>query len=664
MILYGADYYPEQWPDSVMDDDLRLMREMHVNTVTLGVFSWDKMQSDEGVYHLSWLERVMNRLHENGIGVCLATPTSGPPFWMTNRHPEMLRTTIEGVRMMPGARANFCPNHPKYKEFSSGIVEALAKRLGGHPALKLWHINNEYEFTCYCPECTKAFRQWLREKYDTIDALNISWCTNFWSHTYQDFELIDPPSYLNEIKPHMLAGRDIACFQGMDLDYNRFMSRSVERLIESEATILRSYSKVPVTNNFAGLHKTFDLRKLAEPLDVISWDNYPTIKTPAWVSAFTHDLMRSIKHKPYLTLEQTPNHILWRDYLPSKRPQEVSRLAWQGVAHGSNAVMFFQWRQSRGGAEMLHGAMVPHSGQIDTRMGRELTKLGADLEKLHGEIEGIVNAAQVGIVFTWDSWWALESSATYNNALRYDEAVLAYYRVLWEMGVKVEVISTDDDLSPYSVVVAPYLYLCPQEFAEVLSKFAWAGGTVVSSCLTGIVDEHASAVLGGYPGWLRRLFGLWVEETDGLYPDMSNSVEYTGSVYKAEAVCDIIRLEGAAVLARYREDFYCGTPCVTENHYGSGRAIYIGTVLEPACMKAILSKALKEKNIETFDLQPGVERAVRGHYTFFINHSGEPQTISLSGREQELTTDAANYCATAIGPGETRIFRTEEKSKA
>ena len=321
----------------------------------------------------------------------------------------------------------------------------------------------------------------------------------------------------------MLCDRDIACFQAMDIDYRRFMSQSIVHLISEEARILRKYSDAPITNNFAGLHKTFDLRVLGEPLDVIGWDNYPTIKTPLWETAFTHDLMRTIKSKPFLTMEQTPNHILWRDYLPCKRPGEVSRLAWQGVAHGSNANLFFQWRQSRGGVEMLHGAMVPHSGRIDTRMGKELTRLGSDFKRLGGTLDAAMPKPKAALVFTWESWWALESSSIYNNAIRYEQAVLAYYRALWELGIDVDVIDTKDDLSPYNLVAAPFLYLCSGVFAQVLTEFVRAGGVAISSCLSGIVDENVSAVLGGYPGYLRPLFGLWVEETDGLYPDMKTT---------------------------------------------------------------------------------------------------------------------------------------------
>ena len=663
---YGGDYNPEQWDNAILDEDMELMKRLRVNTATLGVFAWSKLEPRRDEYDFGWMDDAIERLHQNGIRVILATPTSGPPFWLAEKAPEVMRVTIEGTRMKPGARANFCPSSPEYISRSLAIVKQLAKRYGRHPAVTLWHINNEYEHYCYCPACAERFREWLKGRYGTVQSLNAHWSADFWSHTYTDFSQVHPPDYRNEIKREMLGGRDIACFQAMVLDYRRFMSATIAERISAEAKVIRRYSEYPVTNNFTGLFQPFDYNVLARAVDVISWDNYPTLKTPPHRTAFTHDLMRGLKNgADYMTMEQTPNNILWRDYCPVKRPQEVSRLCWQGVAHGSKGNLFFQWRQSLGGVEKFHGAMVPHSGRLDTRIGAELKALGAHFERVD-ELDGARTPARVAVLFSWNSWWALECSAICNNTLRYDEQVLRYYEAFYRLGVTMDVISPDAPFDGYRIIVAPCCYLCGETLAKRLTAFVQAGGTLLTNFLTGIAEETDRVVPGGYPGHLRELLGLWVEETDGLYPDMKNDVRFPdGTAYSCGEVCDILRCEGAQPLAHYGQDFYAGTPAITEHRHGIGHAYYVATQPEEALLERMAAMLCGQAGVEhRTDLPPGVEHVQREkngrRYRFFLNHTALSHTLALSAPGYNLITGEAYRASLSLPPYESLIFVEEE----
>lgn len=667
-MLYGADYYPEQWSPEIQRDDRNKMAQLHVNAVTLGVFCWDKLEPSPGEYSLEWLAEQIDTLWAQNISVILATPTSGMPFWLMDRYPQVMRVNQHGQRMLPGMRANFCPNSPEYMLYCDRIVTKLAQHFGTHPAVRLWHINNEYEHYCYCPTCRAAFQDWLRQKYGNIDVLNEAWGTSFWSHTYRSFSEIQVPTYLSETKEKQLAQRDIACFQSLDTDYRRFMSHSVASRIAREAEIIRMYSSKPVTNNFTGLFKPFDYVTLSQPLDIISWDNYPTPETPAHQTAFTHDLMRSLKNgAPFYVMEQTPNHVLWRDYCPAKRPGEVSLLCWQAVAHGAIGNLFFQWRQSASGVEKFHGAMIPHSGLTDTRIGHELEQLGADLQRLC-HIDPAVTHARAAIFWSWDNWWMLECSAIYNNTMTYPQEVLRYYQGLFDLGIDTDIIFSTKQMSNYAFVLAPCAYALSAQQADDITQYVASGGIFLTTAMSAIADEH-DHVSSGCPGNLKTVLGLWVEENDGLPPGAETPLAFLEEPerYPASMVCDVIRCTTASSLAEYCTDYYAGMPALTVNRHGLGWAYYVGTCPCAAFIRKILPRCLARAGVPYYDMPRGVELCTREHmrrqYHFLMNHTAEAQTVSHPFSGKDLLSGQAVTASILLPPRGVVIIEEAEHEK-
>ena len=643
-LWYGGDYNPEQWDEKTIDEDIRLMKEMHITCVTLGVFSWTKLEPEDGKFDFEWLDNILDRMYEAGIDVILATPTTAMPYWLTQKYEEVLHVDIDGRRVKGGSREKICPNSPVYRKYAARIAGKLAERYGKHPAVKLWHINNEYHFYCYCETCAEEFRIWLKERYGTIDAVNKAWNTTFWSHIYTSFEQILPPDYLTDIKKQQLGGRDTACFQGLYIDYMRFMTDSVIGCIENEKKAIRQFSDLPVTNNFSDFTKRYDYRKISKVLDVVSYDNYPLFETPLYKPAFAHDMMRSMKNKPFNIMEQAPNNVSWTDYCPVKRPGEVSDICWQSMAHGADSELFFQWRQSRGAVEKFHEGMIPHSGRIDTRQGRELVKLGEQLENIGEKLRGAMPDSKVAILFDWENWWAIEGSAIHNCHVKYHDEVLRYYRVFYEMGISVDIVCEETFMDKeYDLIIAPCFYMCSQEFSDKIKEYVNNGGTFLTTFFSGLADRTDNVILGGYPGAFRELLGIRVDEIDALFPYMTNSIVLSdGSEYECTQICDLIKLEGASAIGLYGKDFYKDTPCVTKNKYGKGQAFYVGTTPEHGFLRRLLTEICSNFGIKCFNLPEGIEMASRMKegktYRFIMNHTNEKKYISLEMEYTDLLT--------------------------
>ncbi|HYH02560.1 MAG TPA: beta-galactosidase, partial [Bacillota bacterium] len=383
-IFYGGDYNPDQWPEEIWQEDLRLFQKANINIVTLPVFSWAKLQPAEDTYCFEWLDRILDLISAHGLYVCLATSTAAQPAWMSKKYPEMLPVDIDGRRRTHGGRVNFCPNNPKYRELSVRLARKMAQRYQHHPALLVWHINNEYGTYCYCENCAAAFRQWLKSRYGTIEELNRRWNLSFWGHTIYDWDEITPPSHLNEmwLDNSGAEPRERTCFQGISLDYNRFMSESSLACYLGEyRTIKEITPEIPITTNLMGTFKPLDYFRWSQHLDVVSWDNYPSAKDSPGAIALRHDLMRGLKNgQPFMLMEQTPSQQNWQPYNSLKRPGVMRLWSYQALAHGADTVMFFQLRRSFGACEKYHGAVIEHVGHENTRVFGECTQLGAELE--------------------------------------------------------------------------------------------------------------------------------------------------------------------------------------------------------------------------------------------------------------------------------------------
>jgi len=670
-IFYGGDYNPDQWDEEIWEEDIKLMKILRVNAVTLPVFSWAKLQPSEDKFDFSWLDKVINLLSKNNIDIIMATPTAAQPPWMSKKYPEMLVTDIKGNKHKHGRRVNFCPNNSDYRRLSRLIAEKMAERYKDLPNLIMWHINNEYGTYCYCDNCAKEFRIWLKERYGSLEELNKRWYTNFWGHTYYNWEEIEVPSYLTELAPSWIGKKEMTIFQSMVIDYSRFMSDSILDCFRNEAEVIKKYTPdIPITTNFMGSHKPLNYFKWAKYIDVISWDNYPTNNLPISSAAMRHDLMRGLKGgQPFFLMEQASNQVNWEPQNALKRPGVVRLLSYQAVAHGGDSVLFFQWRQSRGACEKFHSAMIPHAGHLNTRTGRELIKLGEELEKLGGKIVGSRIKSKVAMMIDWENWWALECSTGPNEDLKYLNQLEKYYRAFYDLNISVDIINPSYDLSGYDIIVAPVLYMVKEDAVKSIESFVKDGGTFITTFLSGMVDENDLIILGGYPGAFRKILGLWVEEIDALYSDMSNTIvikekipEMIKKEYECRLICDVIHTEGAKTLAVFGKDYYKGYPSLTENTYGKGKAVYVATDPEDSFIKDLIRHYCNEKAINSF-IKPcrGVEitQRIKGDktFTFILNHNNEKITLTLpEGMYSNLLTGEVVSGRIIIQPREVYIL--------
>ena len=647
-ILYGGDYTPNQWPREVWNEDMRLFKKAGINSATVNVFSWAKLQPNEETYDFSELDDVIDMLGKENLDIVLATSTAAMPAWLAKKYPEVTRVDFEGRRHKFGQRHNHCPNSPVWRRYARQLASELAKRYGKNPHVTCWHVNNEYNTGCYCENCEKAFRVWLRKKYGSLEALNAAWNTEFWGHTFYDWDEIVAP---NSLADGMGFGwtRKTA-FAGISLDYDRFLSDSLLENYKMERDAIREHDPdTPITTNLMGTYKGLDYFKWAKEMDIVSWDNYPAYNTPWSETAMRHDLMRGLKNQPFMLMEQTPSQQNWQAYNSLKRPGQMRAQSYQTIAHGADTIQFFQLRRSKGACEKFHGAVISHSGSEETRVFQECSQLGAELAALGSQLLGADNPAQVGILFDWDNYWALEYTSGPSVDLKYCNQIHQYYRYFYNRHIPVDMVPMDGDFSRYKAIVAPVLYMVKEGVAEALTAFVEAGGTLITGFMSGIVDQSDNVHLGGYPGPLRKLCGVWAEEIDALAPEQSNTLKFMdGSQSKCGLLCDILHLEGAQALAVYGEDFYAGAPAVTKNAYGKGTVYYVGTQPEAQGLDKILDSLTGQGEIHPLipdRTQLEVTRRVKDgtEFWFILNLTGKPQPLpeSFAGETDMLTGEKA-----------------------
>lgn len=646
-IKYGGDYNPEQWPREVWDEDVRLMRRGGLNLATVGVFSWARLEPRPGEYDFDWLDDVLDTLHAGGIRVDLATATASPPPWLAKLHPETLPVTEHGVRLAVGSRQQYCPSSPEYRERARRLVERMVERYAGHPALELWHVNNEYGChvsRCYCDVSAAAFRAWLEARYGTVDELNRAWGTAFWSQRYDAFDEVEPPRAAPSFRnPTQL------------LDFDRFSSDELLACYRTEVEVIRAGSDVPITTNFMGFFKPVDYWAWAPHVDVVSDDTYPDPAdpiSPAY-AAMVRDLMRSLGGgAPWLLMEQAPSAVNWRSRNAPKAPGQMRAWSYQCVARGADGILFFQWRQSRAGSEKFHSGMVPHGG-TDTRVWREIEQLGDELARLSGAeggVEGRRVPSSVAIALDWDSWWAIEQPAS-PTSVSYVETLFAWHRALTSLGLAVDFVRADGDLSAYRVVVAPAHFVATDAQLSALAGFAASGGTLVVGFGTAITDEHLHVRLGGYLGDpLRRALGVWIEEfAPPAAPDLRNTgagdvpaAALEGAVLGGTATgsvwAEFVRVDEAETLATFTEGALAGWPAVTRRSAddGGGAAWYVATLPEPEALRRLVERVVTEAGVESpAPVASGsqVEVVRRGDLVFVINHGPDAATLSLEGTE-------------------------------
>lgn len=653
-IALGGDYNPEQWPREVWAEDIALMQRAGVGFVSLGIFSWSWLEPEKGVYDVDWLRDVMDLLAEAGIAVDLATATATPPPWLSAQHPEIFPRDVDGLTLWPGSRQAWCPTSQVFRNHALSLVTMLAQRFHDHPALAMWHVSNEYachNVPCYCDSCAVAFRVWLRQRHGSLDALNESWGTAFWSQRYTDWEQVLPP-------------RRTTTFHNPThvLDYRRFQSDALLDFYLAERDILHELSPgVPVTTNFMTLNhfRHLDYHRWAPHQDVVSTDHYlvTALTSPRHELAFSGDLTRGLAGgAPWMLMEHSTSAVNWQPVNPAKAPGQTIRDSLAHVARGADTVGYFQWRQSRAGSEKFHSALVPHAG-ADSARYREVCRLGEILGRL-GELAGSRVEADAAILWDYESAWATAGPGMPSSHVDYAEAAHTIHRLLLDRGVTCDVVHPSADLTAYRLIIVPTTYLISDEEAEGLEKACAAGAVVLVTYFSGISDRHDHVRLGGYPGAFRDLLGVRVEEFFPLLDDerVGLSSGGTGSRWSEHLT---VR-KGVDLLLTLTNGPLAGGPAATVAEHGHGRAAYLATLPDPSTLGTLLDTFVDQAGIERLPSTSSVEvvrrRGANGSWLFVLNHSDAPAEVGgVRGHDLVSETDVSGLLCLAAG--ETAVVR-------
>jgi len=654
-ILHGGDWSPEQWlhEPAVIDEDFRLMEKTGCNTFSVGIFSWSSLEPEEGRFEFAWLDDIMNRLAAHGFYAFVATPSGGKPRWMSEKYPEVRRINRAGQREPHGGRHNHCFTSPVYRDKVRIINAQLADRYKGHKALAGWHISNEYSGACFCTYCLTAFRNWLKARYRTLDALNRAWYTAFWSQTFQSWDQIAPLD---------------SPVDALNLDWDRFVTHQTVDFMKREIVPLKAATpSLPVTTNMMTMFVGLDYWRFAEFCDRISWDSYPRLHAEdSWKGvadlALVHDMYRAMKGGlPFILMESSPSSTNWMPTPQLKKPGQHRQEMLVAIGHGADTTMYFQWRQSQGSAEKFHGAVVQHGETERSRVFQDVATHGALLKHLDGVV-GTTVRPEVALVYDTEVRWALMHSQgprQTNPRTPFDKdyarTCQEHYRPFWKLGVPVDVIECLSDFTRYRLVVAPMLFMLKPGVAERLESFVKNGGTLVLTYLSGVVNETELVLRGGWPGGgLRRLAGIWSEEIDALYPNQpqrivaspGNALGMAGE-FQVQDYCERVHPEGASVLATYKNDFYAGMPALTINKYGAGQVFYLATrpaadgFLDPFTRGLVTQ--LKIARCLDVELPEGVtvQKRSGGGRTFYFLHNcrREDQVVDLGAIRLRDVTD-------------------------
>jgi beta-galactosidase len=668
-ILFGGDYNPEQWSEDVWVDDIRLMKQAGVNTASVGIFAWSSIEPEEGRYEFGWLDRIIELLHANDIGVILATPTASPPPWFSKAHPEALPTTHDGIRLVHGSRDTYNPAAPAYRTAAAGVARALAERYGTHPAIRAWHLHNEYGTVSYGELVDAEFRTWLLARYGDLDTLNRVWHTAFWSQGYAAWEEILAPQQTQYLPNPTQV-----------LDFKRFSADLLLACYQEQIDTVRELSDAPITTNFIlppWLH--FDHWDFADASDFVSIDHYVDAAGAegAAHTAFGADQARSFaRGKPWLLMEQAANTTQIGKRILAKVPGQVLANSVQHVARGAFGILFFQWRAPYSGAEFFHSTMVPHAGE-DTRVFREVTQLGALLGRMGelvaepsaagaGTAAAAVNRPRVAIAWDADAWWAAETAGLPSDGFSFHRSARRVHRALWFLGISADFVKLDHELSRYDVVLVPSQLMVTDAQAESLRRFVWQGGHAVVWYFSGTFDADLHIIPGGYGGAFADMLGVRIEE---LLPMAPGETALLDDGRTASEWSERIELRGADALVRFADGGQngetraqaAGLPAITRNAVGDGSATYVSTELDDSGLAAVLTDVLAMAHVEPD--APGAGdglEAVRRYagddsYLFLVNHSDRPRETEATGTDILSGTSYAGRLT--LGPGDMVVLR-------
>ncbi|CCQ34999.1 beta-galactosidase protein [Halorhabdus tiamatea SARL4B] len=625
----GVCYFPEHWPRDRWEEDVQEMADAGLEYVRMGEFAWSRIEPQRGEFDLEWLEAAVDLVGEYGMQAVLCTPTATPPKWLVDERPEILQEEADGTVRDYGSRRHYCFNSPAYREETRRIVSKLANHFADNPYVTGWQTDNEFgchgTVRCYCDDCATEFRDWLRDRYDSINDLNETWGTTFWSQHLTGFHEIDPPR-------ETPAGHHPSRL----LEYHRFASDSVVAYNRLQADILREHNdEWFVTHNFMGQFPDLDAFDVAEDLDLVSWDSYPTGSVQAKENptvdeyragdprqvGLSHDLYRGALGKPFWVMEQQPGDINWPPHSPQPAEGAMRLWAHHAVAHGGDAVMYFRWRRCREGQEQYHAGLRKQDGSPDrghadaSRAAEELF----DLEPVD---------APVALLHRYDDLWAT-SIQPHSPDFDYWDHVGTYYRALRRRGVQVDVIPPDRDPSGYAAVVAPSLHLVADDLADRLESYVAEGGHLLCGIRTGEKDPYNKLPDAPQPGPLADLLGATVDRHETLPADFETRVTYDGDTYDYRTWAERFDPDGATVRGEHT-GAVDGTPAIVENEQGAGSAIWSGVWPGADLADALVESLLVRADVERTPVLPdGVAVAERDGYVWVTNFTGSPVSVDL-----------------------------------
>lgn len=651
----GVDYYPEHWPEERWPEDARLMREAGLSVVRVAEFAWSRMEPAEGQFSFDWLERAVAVLHGEGIQVVLGTPTATPPAWLHERYPDLYPADPRGYRLGFGTRLQRCLGNDTMRAYSRRITEAMVGRFAQNPAVIGWQTDNEFEANlCYCPDCARRFREWLRRRYGTLDALNSVWGTVFWSQEYSGWSQIPVPWQARCGQSHNPS---------LWLDYRRFASETTVEFQRDQIEIIRRLAPGHfITHNLMGLHDSVDYLALSEDLDFVSWDNYPGGHWhPDRNPAMTHDVMRGLKQKNFWVMEEQSGIPGWERMGARPAPGQIRMWAWQAIAHGADAILFFRWRSCLYGTEQFWHGILNHDG-LPRRRYHEIAGFASEVTRLSDELDGSIVKSRVAILNSYEQNWALQIQPQIDG-LGWWHQVRRFDNALGRRALGGDIVSISADLATFQAVFVPSWYVLSETDAQRLSDYVRQGGTLVFSPRTGVKNPDNSCRTEPLPTLLAEVAGVEVDDYSPIYDDgylirMADGREFAASVW-----ADYLTLKGAEVVATWENAHFPGEPAVTKHAFGKGVCYYLGTVGEPEFYEAIVAIIVDDLHLPTLEGIPlGVDVRVRRkgaeRYVFFVNQTGEEQWVPLPPIVETLLGPSGAKEA-ALGPYDVAIYRLQ-----
>lgn len=655
----GVDYYPEHWERSLWEQDAELMHKTGVEIVRLAEFSWSRLEPEEGRYDFAWLDEAVEVFAARGIDVVLCTPTNCAPLWLYEKYPETVQVGRDGRRTATGVRGHRCYNSPVFRKKAGAVIAAMAKRYAKNKAVTAWQIDNELEANfCCCGYCAEAFRKWMKEKYKTLGAVNRAYGNTVWSGEYSKWSQITPP-----FGDYQLAWYN----PGYMLDFHRYASDSTVDYLNFQADILRKYVPgLPLTTNGWLCENMPDFYDLFRGMDFVSYDNYPVSRYGGngeyYSHAFHLDLMRGVKKKNFWIMEQLSGMMgSWSPMADTPRPGMIEGYSLQAFAHGADTVLHFRWRTAISGAEMHWHGIIDHSNMPGRRY-REFARLCERSQALQ-EIAGAKTLSKVALLYGAQQEYALKIQPQHQG-FHYFNQLKAYHEAFTAMGINVDIVSWQSDISSYEVVVAPTLYLVDDEVTGALYSFTEKGGTLVLTNRSGVKNRDNSCIMQPLPTVFTKLMGVRVKEYDAPGYREQKLRMADGREYAVSGWCDLLETDTADVLACYGDEFYAGTPAVTCNSYGKGRAYYVGTIGRKDFYHALAERILEEKEMfYVKDLPGGIEITYREKedktYAFFFNNTPDEKEFVLPYALADVETEEEYPKGEKVlfGPAQMRIGR-------